>query len=191
MQYNASGEPQIRVHVDGISLEGDVIVERVRLWDGTNDLFFDSTVNDGEASPTVVLPTENHNMVFNGSTWDRMRGNIADGVLTQISNDYLAISKDTNANSDSNRIFVNATGTVELGATTLSALETITVNQGTNPWTVTGNVNATISGDVSVAENFKDVDAYVDDFKEKLMNKDGSAAAWATPKMLQVTKKLK
>jgi len=152
MQYNASGEPQIRVHVDGISLEGDVIVERVRLWDGTNDLFFDSTVNDGEASPTVVLPTENHNMVFNGSTWDRMRGNIADGVLTQISNDYLAISKDTNANSDSNRIFVNATGTVELGATTLSALETITVNQGTNPWTVTGNVNATISGDVSVAE---------------------------------------
>ncbi len=152
MQYNASGEPQVRVHVDGISLEGDVIVDRVKLWDGTNNLLFDSTVNDGEASPTVVLPTENHNMVFNGSTWDRMRGNIADGVLTQISNDYLAISKDTNANSDSNRIFVNATGTVELGATTLSALETITVNQGTNPWTVTGNVNATISGDVSVAE---------------------------------------
>jgi hypothetical protein len=152
MQYNATGEPQVRVHVDGISLEGDVIVERVRLWDGTNDLFFDSSVNDGEASPTVVLPTENHNMVFNGSTWDRMRGNIADGVLTQISNDYLAISKDTNANSDSNRIFVNATGTVELGTTTLAALETITVNQGTNPWTVTGNVNATISGDVSVAE---------------------------------------
>jgi hypothetical protein len=224
MQYNATGQPQIRVHVDGISLEGDVIVERVRLWDGTNDLFFDSTVNDGEASPTVVLPTENHNMVFNGSTWDRMRGTIADGVLTQISNDYLAISKDTNANSDTNRIFVNASGTVELGATTLSALEnisatvtgtvelgtttlaaletinavisdggnsitvdgtvsinqpvavtdnngsltvdgtvslsqttldaleTITVNQGTNPWTVTGNVNATISGDVSVAE---------------------------------------
>ena len=42
----------------------------------------------------------------------------------------------------------------------------------------------------AVAENFKDVDAYVDDFKEKLMNKDGSAAAWATPKMLQVTKKI-
>jgi len=152
MQYNNAGQPQVRVHVDGISLEGDVIVERVKLWDGTNDLFFDSTVNDGEASPTVVLPTENHNMVFNGSTWDRMRGNIADGVLAQISNDYLAISKDTNANSDTNRIFVNTTGTVELGTTTLTALETITVNQGTNPWTVTGNINATISGDVSVAE---------------------------------------
>ena len=163
MRYNASGEPQVRVHVDGISLEGDVIVDRVRLWDGTNDLFFDSTVNDGEASPTVVLPTENHNMVFNGSTWDRMRGNIADGVLTQISNDYLAVSKDTNANSDSNRIFVNATGTVELGATTLSALETTTANQGTggaSAWRISANntdnssgnpiyVNAAITGTVT------------------------------------------
>jgi len=141
MRYNASDEPQVRVHVDGISLEGDVIVDRVKLWDGTNDLTFDSSVNDGEASPTVVLPTENHNMVFNGSTWDRMRGNINDGVLTQISNDYLAISKDTNANSDTNRIFVNTTGTVELGTTTLAALENIgvtisgtpTVNIGTMP----------------------------------------------------------
>ena len=161
MGYNATGEPVIRTTVDGITLDGTVIVERVRLWDGTNDLLFDSSVNDGEASPTVVIPTEGHNMVYNGSTWDRMRGNIADGVLTQISNDYLAISKDTNANSDTNRIFVNASGTVELGSTTLTALEnisatvsgtvelgsttltaleTITVNQGTNPWTISGNV---------------------------------------------------
>ena len=58
MQYNATGEPQVRVYVDGISLEGNVTVERVRLWDGTNDLLFDSAVNDGEASPTVVLPTQ-------------------------------------------------------------------------------------------------------------------------------------
>ncbi len=172
MQYNASGEPQIRVHVDGISLEGDVIVDRVRLWDGTNNLVFDLPNNDGETAPWS-LPTENHNMVFNGISWDRMRGNTTDGILTKITNSYLPVSKDTNANSDSNRIFVNATGTVELGATTLSALEnisatvtgtvelgnttlaaleTITVNQGTNPWTVTGNVSATISGDVSVAE---------------------------------------
>ncbi len=128
MQYNTNGEPVIRTIVQGVTIEGDVTVDKVRLWDGTTDLFFDSTVNDGEAPPTSVLPTESHNMVFNGSTWDRMRGNIADGVLTQISNDYLAISKDTNANSDSNRIFVNASGTVELGTTTLAALENITVS---------------------------------------------------------------
>jgi hypothetical protein len=151
MDYNTNGEPVIRTIVEGVTIEGDVTVDKVRLWDGTNDLFFDSTVNDGESSPTAVLPTESHSMVYNGSTWDRLRGNITDGVLTQISNDYLAISKDTNANSDSNRIFVNATGTVELGTTTLAALETITVNQGTNPWTVNGNINATIDGEVSVA----------------------------------------
>lgn len=92
MKYNNTGEPQVRVHVDGISLEGDVIVERVRLWDGTNDLTFDSSVNDGEASPTVVLPTENHNMVFNGSTWDRMRGTINDGVLVKLSNGSIAVT---------------------------------------------------------------------------------------------------
>ena len=117
MVYNANGEPVLRTVVEGVTIEGDVVVDRVKLWDGTNNLLFDTTVNDGEASPTVVLPTENHNMVFNGSTWDRMRGTIADGVLTQISNDYLAISKDTNANSESNRIFVNASGTVTANVT--------------------------------------------------------------------------
>jgi hypothetical protein len=163
MRYNAAGEPVLRTTVEGVTIEGDVVVDRVKLWDGTNNLLFDSSVNDGETSPTVVLPTENHNMVFNGSTWDRMRGNIADGILTQISNDYLAISKDTNANSDSNRIFVNATGTVELGTTTLDALETTTANQGTggaSAWRISANntdnssgnpiyVNAAITGTVT------------------------------------------
>ena len=169
MQYNASGQPQIRVHVDGISLEGDVIVDRVKLWDGTNELTFDTTVNDGETSPTVVLPTENHNMVFNGSTWDRMRGNIADGVLTQISNDYLAISKDTNANAEGNPIYVNVTnGSLTIsGSVSISSLPEVeikndidnpipiskntTANSSSNPIDVTGSVDATIDGEVSVA----------------------------------------
>ena len=127
MRYNASDEPQVRVHVDGISLEGDVIVDRVKLWDGTNDLTFDSSVNDGEASPTVVLPTENHNMVFNGSTWDRMRGNINDGVLVNLSN---------------NTVNIGTNGTVSLSADTLTALETTTVNQGTggtSAWRISAN----------------------------------------------------
>jgi len=213
MQYDAEGKPELRCHVNGVTIEGDVTIDRVKLWDGTNNLVFDLPNNDGETAPWS-LPTESHNMVFNGSTWDRMRGNTTDGVLTKITNSYLAVSKDTNANSDSNRIFVNAIGTVELGTTTLAALENITVsgtvnigtmpeveikndtgnpipisattaanssgnpiyvsgnvvvdndssnplivnvenditvNQGTNPWTVTGNINATINGEVSVA----------------------------------------
>ena len=203
MRYNASGEPQVRVHVDGISLEGDVIVDRVKLWDGTNELTFDSAVNDGEASPTVVLPTESHNMVFNGSTWDRMRGNTTDGVLVKLSNGSIAvtgtfwqatqpvsgtvtiqdggntitvdgtvnanvtfpsiykISKDTNDNSTSNRIFVDVgtptiSGTVELGTTSLSALENIsatvsgTVELGATTLSALENTTVTISGTPTV-----------------------------------------
>jgi len=41
----------------------------------------------------------------------------------------------------------------------------------------------------AVAENFKDVDVYMDDFKKKLMDDKGNAAAWATPRMLKIAKK--
>ena len=168
MRYNAAGEPQLRVHVDGISLEGDVIVDRVKLWDGTSDLIFDMPNNDGETAP-ISLPTENHNMVFNGSTWDRMRGNIADGILTQISNDRIAISKDTNANAEGNPIYVNVTnGSLTIsGSVSISSLPEVeikndidnpipiskntTANSSSNPIDVTGSVDATIDGEVSVA----------------------------------------
>jgi len=41
----------------------------------------------------------------------------------------------------------------------------------------------------AVAENFKDVDVYMDDFKKKLMDNNGNAAAWATPRMLEIANK--
>jgi hypothetical protein len=168
LQYNSAGEPVLRTHVDGISLDGDVIVDRVKLWDGTSDLIFDMPNNDGETAP-ISLPTENHNMVFNGSTWDRMRGNIADGVLTQISNDRIAISKDTNANAQGNPIYVNVTnGSLTIsGSVSISSLPEVeikndidnpipiskntTANSSSNPIDVTGSVDATIDGEVSVA----------------------------------------
>lgn len=161
MQYNNAGQPQVRVHVDGISLEGDVIVDKVKLWDGTNNLVFDLPNDDGETAPWS-LPTESHNMVFNGLTWDRMRGNIEDGVLVNLSNGSIAV-----------------TGTVELGATTLSALEnttvtisgTPTVNIGTipeveikndsgNPIPISGNVNATLTGNSAVTLGATASDAF-------------------------------
>ena len=135
----------IPVSVDSVTIEGDVNVDKVRLWDNTNVLVLEQPINDAEPSTTWSVPSEAFNMVYNGSTWNRMRGNINDGVLTQISNDYLAISKDTNANSAGNPIYVNVTNE------SLTIAEPVTVNQGTNPWTVTGNVNATIPGQVNVA----------------------------------------
>jgi hypothetical protein len=55
---------------------------------------------------------------------------------------------------------ITVDGTVELGTTTLAALETITVNQGTNPWTVNGNVNATITGTGTVTLGTGSTDAF-------------------------------
>ena len=158
MEYNLAGAPVLRTHIDGVTLQGDVFVDAVRIWDGTHYVSLEQPTNDSEPGGWSIS-TENYNMVFNGSTWDRMRGNTTDGVFTSITNDYLPISKDTNANSDSNRIYVNASGTVELGSTTLSALETITVNQGTDPWNVTGNVtidSGTIDANLVYPEGVSD-----------------------------------
>jgi len=159
MQYNDAGEPVIRVHVDGISIGGDVIVDKVKLWDGTNTLAFDLPNNDSETAPWS-LPTESHNMVFNGSTWDRMRGNATDGVLTKLTNSYVPISKNTNANSSDNPIFVNVVNGTLTIAEPVTVDGTVTVNQGTNPWTVTGNVNATIVGTGTVTLGTGSTDAF-------------------------------
>jgi hypothetical protein len=137
MAYDDAGVPHLRVTLgsDTITINGDVnLVEKVKLWDGTNYLGFDLPNNDGETAPWS-LPTENHNMVFNGSTWDRMRGTINDGVLVKFTNTSIGttftntsigvtqgttpwqISKDGSANSTSNRIFVDASGTVTANVT--------------------------------------------------------------------------
>lgn len=42
---------------------------------------------------------------------------------------------------------ITVDGTVELGATTLAALETVTVLQGTSPWVVSGSFSATVASD--------------------------------------------
>lgn len=133
MQYNNEGQPVLRTHVDGISLAGDVIVDKVKLWDGTNNLIFDLPSNDGETAPWS-LPTENHNMVFNGSTWDRMRGNIADGVLVKLSNGNIAV-----------------TGTFWQATQPVSG--TVTIQDGGGSITVDGNVSATITDVISVLVN--------------------------------------
>lgn len=141
LQLNPDSDPEMRVgaritntepipvSVDAVTIEGDVNVDKVRIWDGTNVLIMEQPNNDGEPATTWSIGTEAFNMVYNGSSWDRMRGNIADGVNVKLTNSYVPVSKDTNANSDANRIFVNASGT-------------LTANQGTggaSAWRISAN----------------------------------------------------
>ena len=126
MRYNALGEPQVRVHVDGISLEGDVIVSNVTI-DNTSA---NPVPVDIQSMPEVSVFTDSGNTL-----------NIA-GEVTQGTTPW-QISGNGTANGVGNPIYVNVTngtitvgGTVELGATTLAALE---------------NINATVSGTVAIS----------------------------------------
>lgn len=126
MRYNALGEPQVRVHVDGISLEGDVIVSNVTI----DNTAANPVPVDIQSMPEVSVFTDSGNTL-----------NIA-GEVTQGTTPW-QISGNGTANGVGNPIYVNVTngtitvgGTVELGATTLAALE---------------NINATVSGTVAIS----------------------------------------
>ena len=108
---------------------GTNYVGNVRLTDGINNLSFDQPNNDGEAGQWSI-PVENYNYVYNGTSWDRMRGNINDGVLVKISNPVTSVT-------------ATVSGTVELGTTSLTALENINA-------TVSGSVSASVSGTVAL-----------------------------------------
>jgi hypothetical protein len=160
MTYDDAGVPHLRVFLgtDTISIAGDVnLVDKVKLWDGTNNLSFDNPNNDGETAPWS-LPTENHNMVFNGSTWDRMRGNIDDGILTKVTN-FPTFPTEFTANQGSAgatawKVDIGTNGTVSLSADTLSALENITVSGtvelGSTTLAALETINATVSGTVAL-----------------------------------------
>jgi hypothetical protein len=153
MQYNNAGEPVLRTHVDGITLNGDVIVDKVKLWDGTNNLTFEAPNNDGEAGQ-YSLPAEAYNMVFNGSTWDRMRGTINDGVLVQLSNGSIAVTG----------TFWQETQPIS-GSVSISSMPPVSLsNDDSTPLQVIGNVEISndignpipISGSVTITQTAGD-----------------------------------
>ena len=145
MRYNNAGEPELRVNASGVTIAGNVDVDRVRIWDGTNNLLLEQPVNDSDPGTTWTVPTENHNMIFNGTTWDRMRGNIDNGVLTYLTNGTIAVTQSTSPWVVTGNANVTVTGNIA-GITTLPA---ITGNVG-----VSGNVSITqmpgIRGNVTV-----------------------------------------
>lgn len=57
----------------------------MKLTDGTNTIAIDQANNDNVSPSEYVLPTEGYGMMFNGSTWDRVRGTITNGLLTNVS----------------------------------------------------------------------------------------------------------
>jgi hypothetical protein len=116
MEYDADGKPVLRTktNIDGdITITGDVTIPGTVTVSSTPQDPVHTHITEVGTSGILAVP-----YLPIGGTVD------ANVTFPSI----YKISKDTNANSDSNRIFVNASGTVELGTTTLSALENITVS---------------------------------------------------------------
>lgn len=110
MQYNTSGEPVVRVHVDGISLEGDVIVSNVTV-DNTTSNPVNVTVNSGNVNANVT-------------------GNV---VVSSITSNVTIVDGGGSITVDGN---VGVTGNVNANITGGN----VRVTQGTSPWVVSGNV---------------------------------------------------
>lgn len=56
----------------------------MKITDGTNTIGVDQINNDSVSVSEYALPTEGYNMVFNGTTWDRLRGDTTAGAWVQL-----------------------------------------------------------------------------------------------------------
>ena len=119
MDYTVDGEPALRVlsNIQGdISIEGDVTIPgavKVENVSGTS-----LAINDNDGSLTVDGSVSVSNFPATYPITDNGGSITVDGSVS-----------------------ATISGTVALDANTLAALETTTVNQGTTPWVVSGNVS--------------------------------------------------
>jgi hypothetical protein len=150
----------------------------VTIQDGGNTITVDGTVNANVTFPSIYKISKDtndnstSNRIFVDVGTPTISGTVELGTtsLSALENINATVSGTVSIGTDGT-VSLSATtlsalenitvsGTVELGTTTLSALETITVNQGTNPWTVNGNVNATITGNSTVTLGTGSTDAF-------------------------------
>lgn len=114
LQYNDSGEPELRTHVHGITLNtGDVLIDKVRVEvDGSHNtispthpvpVYFPDT-------PTVTIQDGGNVITVDGNVNATVSGTVSVTGPVEIKNDIdnpIPISKDTSVNSESNRIYVS------------------------------------------------------------------------------------
>lgn len=122
----SSAENPVHVHLTEVGSSGLLSVPYMPVGQGT--------------TPWIVVG--NVNAVVTGSV---AITSIPEVEIKNDSGNPIPISANTSPNSPGNPIHVNVTNE------SLAITEPVTVNQGTNPWTVTGNLSATIQGEVNVA----------------------------------------
>jgi len=140
MQYNASGEPVVRVHVDGINLEGDVIVSEVTINNPTsnpaNVRVNSGTVNANITGGTVAITDGGGSITVDGNVG--VTGNVGVNGNVTVVDGGGSITVD-------GTVGISGTPTVNIG--TMPEVEI--KNDSGNAIPVTGNVNATITGTIT------------------------------------------
>lgn len=119
------------------STDGDNVAQRgtnygaayVQLLDNGNKASIDTTGADNESNTSSRLNVRSHNSVFDGTNWDRMRGDSTDGVLVNLG-----------ANND-----VTVTGTVTVASHAVTNAGTFAVQNTAATPAGTNNI-----GDVDV-----------------------------------------
>lgn len=114
---------------------------RVVISDGTSDVPIDAAHADGETNTENHIDVGAKLLVFNGSSWDRQRGNATDGILVNLG-----------TNND-----VTITGSVTVAQATAASLNATVVGTGTfavqaaqsGTWTLGANSGVDI-GDVTI-----------------------------------------
>lgn len=107
------------------------------IGDGTNVIAIDTTPGDGEANNVNCLHVEGRNYLYNGTTWDRVRGDTTNGLdvdVTRVSGNVTVVQ------STASNLNANVSGTV-------------TANAGTGSFTVAqataSNLNAQVVGTIA------------------------------------------
>lgn len=65
---------------NGLKVDVTRVIGSVTIGDGTQNIAIDSAQSDAESNGVNSLHTSSRNYVFNGSTWDRNRGDITNGM---------------------------------------------------------------------------------------------------------------
>ena len=171
MQYNSQGQPVARVHVDGITLEGDVIVDTVNLSSSTlaslesinvqntvsvtvSNFPTTTTVYQG-TNPWVTTITNWPSVQYvNGTLYAVQSGTWSVGVTGTVSiNNSVTITNTSFAITNfptTSTVYQGTTPWAITGTVAISSLPEVEIkNDSGNPIPVSGNITATIVGTVT------------------------------------------
>lgn len=132
---------------NGIDVDVTRVGGQVQVGDGTNAIAIDTSPVDAEANAANALVTLARNSVFNGTTWDRVRGDVTNGMDVDVTRvqGTVAIGDGTNG------VIVDVTGADGEGAATAALVTNarLKIYNGTSWDRMRGDITNGVDVDVT------------------------------------------